>query len=78
MQEIVQVVIGICVLILGFPIGDFLAKSAKEELKPGRKYIRFLVYAGFILGVVGLILRKDVLLFSGFFISIVSSRSLKK
>jgi len=33
MQEIFQLLIGVGVLILAFPIGDILAKKTKEELK---------------------------------------------
>ena len=78
MQEIFQLVIGLLVLILGFPLGSFLAKQTKEELKSGQKWFRLIIFVSLIGGFVGLFLRNDVLLFSFFFIAIVTSRSLKK
>jgi len=78
MIEILKLLIGVGVLILGHPIGNLLAKYTKEELKDGQKYFLIIVWAGFIGGFIGLIIGKDVLLFSMFFISIVTSRSLVK
>ena len=77
MNEILRLVLGICVLVLGFPIGTLLAKNTKEELKIGRRYFRLVVVASLVLGVYGLFIRDDVFLFTGFFIAIVTSRSLK-
>ncbi len=78
MQEIYKLLIGIAVLILAFPVGNLLAKMTKEELKQGAKWFRLIVILGLIGGVVGLIIGDDVLLFSFFFIAIVTSRSLVK
>ena len=78
MQEITKLIIGICVLILGVPIGNILAKTTKEELKVGRKWFGLIILLSLILGIVGLFLKKDVLLFTGFFIAIVTSRSIRK
>lgn len=78
MIEIIKILIGIGVLILGIPIGNLLAKNTREELKSGQKYFKILIFIGLIGGLVGLIMRDDVLLFSFFFIAIVTSRSLKK
>ena len=78
MLEITKLIIGICVLILGIPIGNYLARITREELKSGKKYFRMIVILGLILGFAGLIIRNDVLLFTGFFIAIVTSRSLVK
>ena len=77
MQEIIKLLIGIFILFLGFPIGNFLAKQTKEELKDGKKYFRILIFIGLIGGLIGLIIGNDVLLFSMFFIAIVTLRSLK-
>ena len=77
MQEIIKLLIGIIVLILGIPIGSYLAKITKEELKGGRKGFILLVWIGLIGGFIGLIIGNDVLLFTMFFIAIVSSRSLR-
>lgn len=78
MQEIFQLLIGFLVLILGFPLGIFLAKQTKEELKSGQKWFKLIVFGSLIGGFIGLILKNDVLLFSFFFIAIVTGRSLKK
>lgn len=76
MQEIIKLLIGIALLGLAFPVGNMLAKITKEELKSGKKWFRLIVILGLIGGVVGLIIGNDVLLFSFFFIAIVTSRSL--
>ncbi len=78
MSSITNLLIGIAVLILGYPIGIFLARVTKEELASGRKYFRIIVFLSLIGGVVGLILGNDILLFSMFFVAIVTSRSLRK
>mgnify|MGYP000742819565 CR=1 FL=1 len=78
MQEILKLVIGVIVLVLGFPIGNLLARSTKEELKSGQKWFRLIVLLGLVGGFIGLIIRNEVLLFSFFFIAIVTSRCLKK
>ena len=76
MREVFLLLIGLVVLIAGIPIGNFLAKHTKEELKSGRKWFRLIVFLGLMGGVVGLILRNDPLLFTSLFIAIVTSRSL--
>ena len=78
MQEIIRLVIGILVLLFGFPIGSYIAKSTKEELKSGQKWFKILIIASLIGGAVSLIIGNDFLMFSFFFIAIVTSRSLKK
>ncbi len=77
MLEILKILIGIFILILGIPIGIFLAKNTKEELKQGQKYFIILTWLGLIGGLIGLIIGNDVLLFTMFFIAIVTSRSVK-
>lgn len=77
MLEIFKLLIGTAVLILGFFIGDFLAKQTKEELKQGKVWFKILILIGLVGGVTGLILRNDFLMFGFFFIAIVTSRSLK-
>ena len=78
MQELIKLVIGAVILVFGIPIGNFLAKITKEELESGRKWFRIIVFAGLIGGFIGLISGNDILLFSLFFIAIVTSRSLKR
>ena len=78
MEEIIRLIIGIFVLAFGFPIGSYLAKITKEELKSGQKWFKLIILVSLIVGFVGLIFGNDILMFSSFFIAIVTSRSLKK
>lgn len=73
-----NILIGVFVLLIGILIGNYLARVTKEELKSGQKWFKLIVAIGLIGGFVGLITESDVLLFSFFFIAIVTSRSLKK
>jgi len=76
MQEIVKVSIGIILLLIGIPIGNFLARITKEEKKKGILWFKIITLISLICGFAALILGNDVLLFSFFFIAIVASRSL--
>jgi uncharacterized membrane protein YeaQ/YmgE (transglycosylase-associated protein family) len=78
MLEIYNLLIGIGILILGFFIGNFLAKKTKEELKAGQKWFKIIIILGLVGAVAGLILGNDFLLFSFSFIALVTSRSIKK
>jgi hypothetical protein len=78
MLEVVKILIGVGVLILGVIIGKFLAKYTKEELEGGQIYFKILTIIGLIGGVVGLLVGNDVLLFSMFFIALVTVQSVKK
>lgn len=78
MQEIFIIFIGILILVLAFPIGSFLAKSTKEELKQGQKWFKLIIIFSSLGSIVSLILKNDILLFSFLFIIIVTSRSLRK
>jgi len=78
MQEIFKLLIGILVLVLGFLIGNFLAKVTKDELKQGRKWFKLIVIISLVGGFIGLIISNDVLMFTFFFIAIVTSRGLGK
>jgi len=42
-MEILGIVLGLFFALLGFPIGLFLAKIAKEELKQGKKYFKIML-----------------------------------
>lgn len=70
--------IGILVLFLGIPIGNYLAKITQEELQQGKKWFKLIIFASFIGAIISLILRNDPLLFTFLFILIVTSRSLRK
>ncbi len=78
MNELLNLFIGICVLALGFPLGSFLAHVTKEELKSGKKWFKLIIIFSLIGGLIGLVIGNDILMFSLFFIAIVTSQSLKK
>ncbi|MFH1608364.1 MAG: hypothetical protein ABIA78_04490 [archaeon] len=78
MQEVIKILIGIAVLLLGIPVGNYLAKITKEELKSGQVWFKLIIFVSLIGGIVGLTIGNDWLLFSFLFIGIVTSRSLRK
>ncbi|MCH8945421.1 MAG: hypothetical protein IIA85_00665 [Nanoarchaeota archaeon] len=78
MQDIFRIFIGIAVLLFGVPIGSYLAKLTKEELKQGQKWFKLIIIFSFLGSIVSLILKNDILFFSFLFIIIVTSRSLRK
>lgn len=78
MQEVLKIIIGIVILILGIPIGNILAKSTREELRIGRKWFTILISICLIGAVLSLVFKNDSFLFSFLFIAIVTSRSLGK
>ena len=78
MQEIIKLLIGTAFLILGIPIGNYLARITKEELLKGQIWFKRIIILSLI-GVVGsLIMNNDILLFSFAFIAIVTSRSIQE
>ena len=78
MQDIIKIFMGILVIMLGVPVGNYLAKFTKEELKSGQKWFRIIIILSLIGAIIGLILGDDILLFSFLFIATVTSRSLRK
>ena len=78
MDEITKLIIGAIVLFSGIPIGNFLANMTKEELKSGQIWFKIITILSLIIGIIGLIIKNDLILFSFFFIAIVTSRSLIK
>ncbi|MBU2053210.1 MAG: hypothetical protein ABIJ14_00445 [Nanoarchaeota archaeon] len=77
MQQTLSLLIGILVLFLGIPLGSYLAKTTKDELESGQKWFKLIIAVSLVGGFAGLILSDDVLMFSLFFIAIVTSRSLR-
>jgi len=69
--------IGVFILILAIPIGNYLAKNTKEELKFGQVWFKLVILASFFGVILSLIFRNDVLLFTFAFIAVVTSRSLR-
>ena len=78
MESVWTIIIGVVILFLGIPVGNFLAKITKEELKAGQIWFKIISVLGIALSLYGLGTKNDVFLFAGLFISIVTSRSLKK
>ena len=78
MTELSMIAIGIVVLALGIPIGNYLAGQTKEELKAGQFWFKILIILSLAGVLTGLIIRNDFLLFGFAFIAIVTSRSLKR
>ncbi|MCW8965629.1 MAG: hypothetical protein OQK82_02940 [Candidatus Pacearchaeota archaeon] len=78
MNELTILPIAPIILVLGIPIGNLLAKYTKEELKKGQKWFKLMLLISLIGGFIGLIIGNDILMFTLFFIAIVTSRSLKK
>ncbi len=76
MQELTKLLISILILFLGVPIGNILRKYTKEEMNQGKKWFRYLVMFSLFGGFIGLVIGKDWIMFSSFFIAIVTSRSL--
>ena len=76
MNELIKILISVGILILGVPIGNLLSKYTKEELKQGRKWFKPLIFICLFGGLFGFIIGNDWILFSFFFVAIVTSRSL--
>jgi len=76
MQEIFKLLIGVVFLALGIPIGYFLRRMTLDEQRAGQKWFRILVAISLLMGFYGLIIQVDWILFTFFFIAIVTSRSL--
>lgn len=76
MLEILKILAGIAILLLGIPIGNLLAKKTKEELRAGQKWFRLIIIISLICSVIALAVKNDALFFSFLFIALVTSRSL--
>lgn len=76
MVELTRIFIGLFVLALGVPLGNYLASITKEELKQGRVWFKLIIILSLAGALLGLIFRNDILLFTFLFIAIVTSRSL--
>ncbi len=78
MNELLKFAIAILVLFLGIPIGDWLAKITKEELRSGQIWFKILIILSLIGAIIFLFLGNDAVLFTLLFIAIVASRSLRR
>lgn len=77
-MDVITLLIGILILIIGILIGLILRKTTEEEIKSGRVYFNVLWISGIILAVIFFFIPiedkeyKYTLIFSLLFISIVS------
>jgi len=78
MIQSLNFLIGIVILILGFPLGNYLAKVTKEELRSGQRWFKIIIFLSFIGAAASIFLKNDTILFTFLFIIIVTSRSLRK
>jgi formate hydrogenlyase subunit 3/multisubunit Na+/H+ antiporter MnhD subunit len=78
MANFINLLIGVIVLLLGIPLGNYLAKYTKEELKSGQKWFKLIIIFSLAGALISLIAGDDVLLFSFLFIAIVTNKSLKR
>ncbi len=69
--------IAVIILILGIPIGNLLAKAAREEIRRGQRWLKLVAFLSLIGALIGLVIGNDVVLFTFAFISIVTSRSIR-
>ncbi len=77
MFELLKLIIGILILIIGFPIGFYLKKLTLDENKEGQKWFKIVILASCIGALAGLFLGIDYLLFAFLFMAIVTGMSLK-
>jgi len=78
MQTLYIYFIGILVLALGWPIGEFLKYKAKDEIKSSQAWFKAIIIICLIGSLISSFFRNDVLFFSFLFIAVVTSRSLSK
>jgi uncharacterized membrane protein YfcA len=76
MNDVLKLVLGTIVLFLGIPLGNFLARFTKEELKDGQLWFKLIIVISCLGATTSLIVKNDTLLFSFLFIAIVTSKSL--
>ena len=78
MDNFLRLTMALIFLVLGFPIGFYLRKITKDEIKDGQKWFKLIILAGFIGSLTSLFFRNDIFLFTFLFIVIVTSMSLRK
>lgn len=74
----IELVAGIFILLLGIPIGFFIAKLTREELKEGQKWFKIVIFFGISGAIISLYLKNDYFLFTSLFVAITTSMSLRK
>jgi uncharacterized membrane protein YoaK (UPF0700 family) len=77
MEGVYTYSLAIILLVLGIPIGNFLARITKEELKSGKKWFKLLIFISLVSSIISFFIGNDPLFFSFLFIAVVTSRSLR-
>jgi hypothetical protein len=72
----IRILVASIILLLAIPLGNYLAKKTKEELKKGKLWFKIIIVISLIGGVISLFQKNDTLFFTFLFIAIVTSRSL--
>ena len=76
-KVMIKILMGSIILLLAIPLGNYLAKKTKEELKKGQFWFKIITVVSLIGSVIYLVLENEVLFFAFLFIAIVTSRSLE-
>ena len=76
MNILVKSLIGILALAIAFPLGNFLAKITKEELKNGKRWFKLIIILSSIGLVIGIIVKKIEIVFWFLFIVIIAKKCL--
>ncbi len=77
MEEVLKYVLGIIILVLGVPIGNFLAKYTEEELEVGQRWFKIILLVSLVCGLFFAFTKQDALMFGFLFVAVVTSRSLR-
>jgi len=72
-----ELIFGILVLLLGFPIGFYLKKLTMDENKEGQKWFKLVVVSSLVGALASIFLKNDSLLFTFLFMAIVTGMSLR-
>jgi hypothetical protein len=78
MNILITYIIAIFVILLAIPIGNFLKKQTKEEIKIGQNWFKLIILFSLIGSIFSIFLKNDILFLTFIFIAIVTSRSLNK
>jgi len=70
-----ELIVGVLVLVLAFPLGSYLRKLTLDEQKQGKKWFFYIMILGIIGAVVSLIFRQDAYLFTSLFVAIIALQS---
>lgn len=75
-MDSLRLIIGMVVIALSFPVGNFLARTTKEELKSGQGWFKSGIFLFSLGAIISIITKNDILLFTFLFMVVVTSRSI--